>query len=470
MVISYNGLTNTSGLITLTDIPNILTIESSRVQGSKSELRLTVNNLSGIDITKEYSITINGVTINSSQKEGNKSFWITNSNNNSSKISVATSITKALRNSDLVNYDIYQQVSSGQLTNTVVVIAKEIGEQYEITYSSTLGAALTAQNYAGSTTDEFADSKMYVDIYSGNEFITTLEKSYYKEKIDFNISQILTSISRYDYLTPYSMVIYKSKNNSVSNIGYLSGLYSAIGYMVNQGDKYLNYSENTLAQNVSRGTQSDAYNKMTLYTYLPSIPLGIYASSALSIGINYLDSNKEQFRNESYNFTVPNHYGFHEITLDSTYFNDAHYIDLVIPNIGTLRYNVIKPIDATSRCQRVYYHNSYGGVSFFDFTGEITENHKTDNDTYTKNVFDYYRDSQMEQTKIYSKDTTITVTMKSHLMERSAVWQFNDMLQSYDAWTNINGVDYKIIITDVKVDQTETGVWQATITYTYSLV
>ena len=37
-------------------------------------------------------------------------------------------------------------------------------------------------------------------------------------------------------------------------------------------------------------------------------------------------------------------------------------------------------------------------------------------------------------------------------------------------WTNINGVDYKIIITDCKVDETETGVWEATITYTYSLI
>lgn len=470
MNIYYDGLTNTSGLITLTGVPNILTIDSGDVQGSKAELRLTINNLSGIDTNKEYTITINDTTINSSQTEGNKSFWITDGNSTTDKISVATSITKALRNSDLVNYDIYQQVSEGQLTNTVVIIAKEIGEQYEITYSSTMAVAIEASNYAGSTTDTLANSKIYVDIYSGNQFITTLEKSYYKEKIDFNISQVLTSISRYDYLTPYNLVIYKSKNNSVTSVGYLDGLYSAIGYMTNQGDKYLNYNENALAQNVSRGTQSDVYNKMTLYTYLPSIPLGIYAASELSIDINYLDSNKEEFRNEPYTFTVPNHYGYHEITLDSQYFNNAYYIDLVIPEVGTLRYNVIKPIDATSRCQRVYYHNSYGGVSFFDFTGEITENHKTDNDTFTKNVFDYYRENSLEQTKIYSKENSITVTMKSHLMERSAVWQFNDMLGSYDAWTNINGVDYKIIITDVKVDQTETGVWQATMTYTYSLI
>ena len=60
--------------------------------------------------------------------------------------------------------------------------------------------------------------------------------------------------------------------------------------------------------------------------------------------------------------------------------------------------------------------------------------------------------------------------MKSHLMEPDARWQFNDLLGSYDVWTNINGVDYKIIITDCKVDETTTGVWEATITYTYSYI
>mgnify|MGYP000247105017 FL=1 len=66
MNIYYDGLTNTSGLITLTGVPNILTVDSGYVQGSKAELRLTVNNLFGIDTTKEYTITINDTTINSS--------------------------------------------------------------------------------------------------------------------------------------------------------------------------------------------------------------------------------------------------------------------------------------------------------------------------------------------------------------------------------------------------------------------
>ena len=473
MKISFDGQTFPGNIITLTSVPNILTIESGTVQGSKSELLITVNNLASLDLTKEYTITVNDVTIHSTAgKAANKQFYITNGNSEGDKIAVASSITRALRNTSLVNYEIYQGNTNGIMDNTVHVIAREVGEQYAISFSSNLGRAITSAVYEGSSTDEFIGNKINVDIYSNNDYITTLEKSYYKERIDFNISQVLSTISRYNFLTPYKLIIYSDNGTSVRSIGQISGLQSAIGYMCNQGLKYIPIGDNVLAQNVSRGTQTGVYNKTVLYTYQPTIPISIYTGgrAAIVAEIHYLGSNREVFRQDNTTIPVYSNYGYSEIALDSQYFNQAYYVDIVIPDIGTVRYNVIKPVDATGRCQRVYYHNSYGGVSFFDFTGQITENHKVDNDTYTKNIFNYYEDQSMEQTKIYGKETSITVTMKSHLMERSAVWQFNDLLGSYDVWTNINGVDYKIIITDCKVDESETGVWEATITYTYSLI
>ena len=238
--------------------------------------------------------------------------------------------------------------------------------------------------------------------------------------------------------------------------------------MVNQGNKFLN-TYPMFAQNVSRGTSSPS--KMVLYTYLSTIPTTIYSNESVeTVDITYYDSSLQQIGTGFSNVNIYNGIGYSDIALDSNLFNQAYYVDLALSEEQIIRYNVIKPVDANSRCQRIYYHNSYGGVSFFDFTGQITENHKVDNDTYTKNIYDYYRQTTLEQIKIYDKETTISVTMKSHLMERSAVWQFNDLLGSYDVWTNINGVDYKIIVTDCKVDETETGVWEATVTYTYSLI
>lgn len=465
MVLTYNGQASPQGMITLTNVPNILTIQSSSVTGNNSVLKITINDLTKIDPNNTYYITINGLTITSGNVGNN--FYISNSNTGANQIAVAHSIAKSLRSVGLANYEIYQEISQGILTNVVIVEAREVGELYEITFDSNLGAAILYDNYVGTTSDEFAGGRINIDVYSGSDYITTLEKSYYKEKIDFNVSDVLKSISRYDFLVPYTLFIYSQIGNQVTNLGRVSAT-SAIGYMVNQGEKFLN-TYPMFAQNVSRGTSSPS--KMVLYTYLSTIPVTIYSDDVVeTVNITYYDSSLQQIGTGFSNVNIYNGIGQSDIALNSNLFNSAYYVDLSLENGQIIRYNVIKPVDANSRCQRVYYHNSYGGVSFFDFTGQITENHKVDNDTYTKNMYDYYRETTLEQIKIYDKETTINVTMKSHLMERSAVWQFNDLLGSYDVWTNINGVDYKIIVTDCKVDETETGVWEATVTYTYSLI
>lgn len=465
MVLTYNGQASPQGMITLTNVPNILTIQSSSVTGNNSVLKITINDLTKIDPNNTYYITINGLTITSGNVGNN--FYISNSNTGANQIAVAHSIAKSLRSVGLTNYEIYQEISQGILTNVVIVEAREVGELYEITFDSNLGAAILYDNYVGTTSDEFAGGRINIDVYSGSDYITTLEKSYYKEKTDFNVSDVLKSISRYDFLVPYTLFIYSQIGNQVTNLGRVSAT-SAIGYMVNQGEKFLN-TYPMFAQNVSRGTSSPS--KMVLYTYLSTIPVTIYSDDVVeTVNITYYDSSLQQIGTGFSNVNIYNGIGQSDIALNSNLFNSAYYVDLSLENGQIIRYNVIKPVDANSRCQRVYYHNSYGGVSFFDFTGQITENHKVDNDTYTKNMYDYYRETTLEQIKIYDKETTINVTMKSHLMERSAVWQFNDLLGSYDVWTNINGVDYKIIVTDCKVDETETGVWEATVTYTYSLI
>lgn len=465
MVLTYNGQASPQGMITLTNVPNILTIQSSSVTGNNSVLKITINDLTKIDPNNTYYITINGLTITSGNVGNN--FYISNSNTGANQIAVAHSIAKSLRSVGLTNYEIYQEISQGILTNVVIVEAREVGELYEITFDSNLGAAILYDNYVGTTSDEFAGGRINIDVYSGSDYITTLEKSYYKEKIDFNVSNVLKSISRYDFLVPYTLFIYSQIGNQVTNLGRVSAT-SAIGYMVNQGEKFLN-TYPMFAQNVSRGTSSPS--KMVLYTYLSTIPVTIYSDDVVeTVNITYYDSSLQQIGTGFSNVNIYNGIGQSDIALNSNLFNSTYYVDLSLENGQIIRYKVIKPVDANSRCQRVYYHNSYGGVSFFDFTGQITENHKVDNDTYTKNMYDYYRETTLEQIKIYDKETTINVTMKSHLMERSAVWQFNDLLGSYDVWTNINGVDYKIIVTDCKVDETETGVWEATVTYTYSLI
>lgn len=466
MKLTYDGGISTDKVMTLTGIPNILTIESDNITGSKATLGIVVTGLADVDVNKDYYITVNGQTI-TSKGTGDRSFYITNENSFESRCAVAYSIAKALKNCNLASYDIFYS-REVIILDSVIIKAKEVGPQYNLTIETNL-AELQISSQEGTTSDEFAGGVIEVDVYSNNDYIATLSKNYYKEKIDFNVSEILKSISKYDQVVPYTLQIFSNVNHIIRNLGTIEA-QSVIGYMANQGEKYL-VGFPRFAQNVTRGTQEGVTNKMVLYTYLPSIPISIYTynSQAVTISVNYLSADKQVIGTGSYNIETPNKVGYMEIALDSNLFNQSYYIDVIMGD-EVIRYNIIKPVDANSRCQRVYYHNSYGGVSFFDFTGEITEDHKVDNETYVKNIYNYYKDSALEETVIYDKETTITVTMKSHLMERSAIWQFNDFLGSSDMWTNINGVDYKIICTDVKVDQIETGVWQATAVYVYSLV
>ena len=138
--------------------------------------------------------------------------------------------------------------------------------------------------------------------------------------------------------------------------------------MVNQGEKFLN-TYPMFAQNVSRGTSSPS--KMVLYTYLSTIPVTIYSDDVVeTVNITYYDSSLQQIGTGFSNVNIYNGIGQSDIALNSNLFNSAYYVDLSLENGQIIRYNVIKPVDANSRCQRVYYHNSYGGVSFFDFTGQ----------------------------------------------------------------------------------------------------
>ena len=42
-------------------------------------------------------------------------------------------------------------------------------------------------------------------------------------------------------------------------------------------------------------------------------------------------------------------------------------------------------------------------------------------------------------------------------------------MNSYEVWTEVNGVKYEVIVTDVKVTESNVnGVWQGTVTYEYS--
>ena len=161
------------------------------------------------------------------------------------------------------------------------------------------------------------------------------------------------------------------------------------------------------------------------------------------------------------------------LNLNSTYLANSTYIDVIIPGLNTLRYNVIRPLNATDArdCQRIYWTNSYGGTSFFDFTGERTEQRKTSVDYYEKQLYDYYTSANQERKKVYNKDVDITVTLTTHNIERDGTWQLFDLQNSTNAWTTINGKNYKITVNDLSINESNNvnNIYTGQIRYEYSL-
>ena len=497
MNITLNGLNNPSNIITLSDCPTILTVESYS-GGNKAMLTIEVNNLMSITEGVNLYITINGEKITSTfnlNQAINRNFYITSTNVLPNKIFIAQSIVNALRSCPQLdaNYDIYQAIqSSSSLSPVVYVVAKESGYKYNITYETNSVNVFNFTNTAGTSTDELAyniKTTISVDIYKitgnlqprigsnlhpKNEYVTTLKKQYYRDETHFDLSPVLSVIAEPNQTVAFLLYVYATVDNRMITLGQIGYNYVAEGYSVNQGGTYIpNFSNVKLAQNVSRGTVRNVINHTILYTYEPSITLSLfsqYTVNNLNISISYVDSQLNEISKQTKTVFITDNLSEINIGLNPVGFSQASYIDIGIPNLGTIRYNVIKPINATIDNYRIYYNNSYGGVSFFDFTGDRTETRKLSVDTYQKQLFNFYKNDIQELDKVYNKDVTITVSLKSHLIPKDAIWQFYDMQKSINAWTTVNGVKYAIIINDVTIDETTTeGIYEATIKYTYSL-
>lgn len=495
MNITYNNQPLTNQLITFTNIPNIIKIDN-KGSGTKAILELTISSLNLVDESKEYYINVNNNKIISTTVDGNdinRYFYLTSNNTIQRRIDVTTSITQALRNCPQLeaSYNISQLIDDkGILTNVVRVEAKEVGERFNLWSLTNLPImVLTPYSINGTSTDDwmnYPNSKIFVDIYKQNgerigsqvktlnEYVTTIEKNYYKDNVYFNISPILTSLTEYEQVTPYKIVVYNKINSYVNTLAISPTQFSTFGYMTNQGVKYItSFNSLYLAQNVSRGNIKQQYNKTILYTYEPSVTFSLYlngVNTRKDIVIKYLSSSFKEQMLITQTFQLNNNLNNITINLDKDLFDKASYIDLVIPDLGTIRYDVIKPIKAASMNQRIFFHNSYGGISFFDFTSSRTEDHKSNIESYTKSLMKYYEEDGNESTIVFDKTTDVTVKLKSHLIKGDARWIFNDLLNSYDCWSIINGSKEKIIITDVKVSETDINdVWEAEVTYTYSL-
>ncbi len=473
MTITYNNIQGASNLITFTDIPNILKVsDNSGGTFASIDLQIIGNLYSQTNADGQWWIEIMGNTISNVLDPNNainKNFYVAQNNTDT-----AASIVRALRNCPMIsaNFNITNDGSYARLK------AKKIGQIFQNS-NEMMSTNISATYLSQSKTDGSAYSSLYgseiiADVYSNGNYITTLEKAFYDGETAFNMSPVLTTMAKLGATTPYTISLSSMKWGVYSQIGNVMENHISVGYMVNQGSKYLDNSYMNIAQNFNRGKSRDSENNTILYVYEPNIPISFYRGNSTSqnISVSYLDSayntlytasftwsNSNMGNNRLVDYTIP---------LSATYFNQAFYVDITIGG-KRIRYNVIKPLNMTEYSQRILWRNSYGGISFFDFTGQRTETRDFELMTYQKNIYDYYTDPMNELDKVYDNEVNYQVSLKSHLFEEDGKYIFNDIIQSPQVWTEINGENYAIILDSVSVDEVDNNnIYEATIKYHYS--
>lgn len=499
--LTFNGFDNDSvSFIALSDIPNIIKVEDTgytEAQYATLSISCTTISIANQDDGR-FSIELFGETITSVklyENAINKSFWISPSSN----VSTAASIARALRNCQSLVANFFIENNG----NVVTLKGRRLFEtdfQSNFFISDATGVYTDAQMFAnffnftssdGQDPSVLTNAKVSIDVYSGSNFdyVTTLEKVCPETSVSFNVSPVITSIAEYGrtnkwaYRASYTTTAgnYQALNTPDDFTNYVS-----TGYMVNQGfGRGLNQIEATtsmFAQNVSRGTSNPSFTNHTLlYLYGSTIPLSFYRGNegGGNISITYRDSAYQTISAFTMTWqSTDSSNKLKEIDIDAAadqpklhWFNRAFYID-IDSGMFNIRYNVIKPLKAAEDYTRIYFRNSYGGISFIDLTGKKTETRDLETKTYQKDLYDYQDTSAPNVLDvIYDNQVKYNVTQKSHLFEGDGRWIYNDLLQSAKVWTYVNGEEYDIILDSVSVDETDNSndIWEATVKWHYSM-
>ena len=458
MNIKYNNVAASAAtnLITFSDLPNVLTI-TDESGGTYAVMKISVTGdgfKPSTEASNQWWITIQDNTISNvlePQNAVNKNFYVNTDNR-----STALSIANALRNCPTIasKFSIYLDKSASNAD--VYLKAREVGYvDLSYTMADNLSNFITISTTAGTTSSVLTRCKVYTDVYSNNEYVTTLSKYFYGNETSFDMSPVLSTMTEKYKTKPYDLYIYSSNpSGTVVSLGAVSGNNTTYGNAVNGGDRYLTVNTGiTIAQNVDRGTIKPPYNNTLLYVYpKETIPFSVYTSRSSSLVYNQAFYTSANELISSGNTTI---------SVDGTVnklktFNipvspmpaNAFYMDINIEG-KRLRYNVIRPANTSYGYMRLNFVNSYGGTSFIDLVGEKSIEHTAEQQTYNKNYVDFYTSTINEKELTYGVTTKTVYTVKSHLIDGDGRWLYYDLLQSPYVWTKIDNTNYAVIVESV---------------------
>lgn len=475
MELYFNNLPNPVDNVCLTDVPNIVRLIDEDY-GTYALVTMTFDDTLDDETTYDgqWQITVMGNTITNVMNYQNavgRAFYVAQGSG------TAASVARALRNCPTVygTFKIYNDLTS------VYLKAREkgsiIGNNFITTNISDQYFEYEATD--GTSTTDLTNALIDVDIIGKDEndnddYITTLEKTFANGEASFNISPVLATMAEFGKTKPFKLQVSKLKEGEYTIIQTIDGNYVSVGYMCNQGYKCVPLANGslTLAQNVLRGNSAsgDETNKMPLYICDPHITVSFYAKQmgGMTVTVDYLDSAfnvtysyETTWRNSDSSRLLKDY----TIDLDGRYFTGAHYVDLSLGGQYKLRYQVIKPLNASGYNYRIYWRNEYGGVSWADMTGDKIVSNTLEQELYEKQTFDYYVTDELGLERQYSSDVDETVTLQSHLMVKDGTYIFESLLKSPKAWIVENDKKHIIIIDRINLEDVEEDIYRVSVTY-----
>lgn len=464
MNITYDGVSSAQKLITFTDVPNILKL-SENMTGFIGTFSLIFQNNLQQTVTGDgqYYITFLDETVtnvmNPREAKG-KRFYISSDPN-----STAASLAMAMRccPSLIALFNVAYGDDEVELQGkTIGTKWSNVANYFDTNIPATY--MYTTQYDGTASPEDVYMSKVLVDVVADGKYLTTLEKYFYGNDCSFDVSPVLSTFTEFGKTKPYQFVIgtiaqYGNNAGKYTQRGTVSG-YTGYGYLANQSDKFKYSVSAEVALNKNR--------EQVRYVYGQKIPYSLIGFSGVTVSYTVYD-NAFSALASSTSSIVASGVTDCEYTIPNGVYTNASYVDISLGNT-TWRFKVIKPLKATEYYQRIMWRNEYGGIEFFDFTGARSESDSVDVETYEKNIFDFYSNSEFELKKIYSNDYKKTVKLTSHLLEADGRWFANSLMRSKKVWTVINGKTHYIIpkSIDVQEDGTYNNIYTVTLNYEYS--
>lgn len=470
MNVNINNSTDVA--VTFNGIPTVVECIGNNTKTTKEYTYIGMNGSKILDGTE--SMSLNGVMFtftNNLDDARNNIIYVAESNTSSTQRLMCYSLFNALNNSTLASdYDIYMDIPNLR----VYLYCKNLYTEYP-TYTHNGVSFYVRQSQQTSGSSELFGNELMLTLYNDSSYVTTLQKQSFSDDVMFDVSPILQSVTDFGKASKYSFIIYLKTSYDLNTAYNSSTIYGINGYSVNNGLRYLRNSDlkngKYLLQNVSQGSPTTVYNNTALWVYEPNITFSIFSNSSKtqSITTNYLNSLFQTVNSSSTSKSLAEGITDVSLALNNTYMNNSSYVDVILADIGTLRFNIQKPLLYTSTNNRVYFRNSYGGLSFFDFNGGYEKQVDIDTNTYMSNSIYLYKNNEKSILKSYNKENETEVSLTSNILTKDSLYIFYDMAESNHCYIMENGNKYEIIIDSLDIAETEgmNDAYTVTLTYTY---